>query len=1031
VAEPLLQEALHIHRQLLPNHGAGFIRSLDNLIKNYESSRKHAQTVPLLQEAIDVARSTSGEQSVELARNLERLAASYWALGNYSMAESHLREALRIREVTSGPESAEFALALNRLGAQRKEVGAYVEAAILIQRALDIDRVVFGEEHLSTATALNNLGELSRVAGNYKAAEEWLQKALEMRQRLCKEDDPSIAASLNNLGLLYKEQGKFAAAERLLRQANSIWARAGEQERASHATAHNNLASLYWEIGDHATAANHVRQAIELDRVALGDDHPGYATDLLTLGVLGRATGQYAAVEPFVHQAISILRKSLGDEHPSVAAGLNNLAWLYRSMGNYDAARPLLREATSILQHALSEEHPTVATSFDNQALLQRAIGDHTDAEVLFRRALQIRRAVLPEDHPAIAASLKYLGETCAALLRFDEALQFMQQAATISTRLVAQVFSFGSENQRLVYLNTLRVEFDIFLSLVVQRFGGSPVVCQAAFDLVLLRKGLSAEALAAQRDAILAGRYPVLRPALDRWILVRGQIARKLLAGPGSEGPDEYRRLLEEWNQDRVRLEMELAQIPEMRLEQQLHTANRRAVARALPRGAALVELVRFDVFDFEALPAKGEQHWRAPHYLAFVLRAQQPDGAMMIDLGDAEAIDNMVVAFRSSVTGGNRSPRPVPAATDKDAGGRLEVLRELILTSARELITTMPSQTATQAGSTLRQMIFDPIAKVVPDCTRLIIAPDGDLCDVPFEALALESGRYLVDDYTLSYVTNGRDILRFGAERTRAPSRPVVCADPDFDMALTSGAVPASGFAPFGRLPGTQLEGARIADRLGVEPLVQSAVLDSTLKGQMSPSVLHVATHGFFLANDSQRMDPDEALTGSFVTEDLNRFARLSRASNPLLRSGLALAGANTWLRGGLLPVDAEDGLLTAEDVTGLDLTDTELVVLSACETGLGEVQVGEGVFGLRRAFVLAGARTLIMSVWKVPDSQTVELMDEFYGRLLDGHPRADALRQAQLELKAKYPAPYYWAAFICQGDPNPLPGAMLLRK
>jgi len=140
-------------------------------------------------------------------------------------------------------------------------------------------------------------------------------------------------------------------------------------------------------------------------------------------------------------------------------------------------------------------------------------------------------------------------------------------------------------------------------------------------------------------------------------------------------------------------------------------------------------------------------------------------------------------------------------------------------------------------------------------------------------------------------------------------------------------------------------------------------------------------------------------------------------------MLRSGLAQAGANTWLKAGNPPEEAEDGLLTAEDVTGLDLLATELVVLSSCETGLGQVHVGEGVFGLRRAFVVAGAKTLVMSLWKVPDEQTRELMDDFYCRLLAGRGRADALREAQLALKAKYPDPFYWGAFICQGDPSAL--------
>src|SRR5581483_10019796 len=143
-----------------------------------------------------------------------------------------------------------------------------------------------------------------------------------------------------------------------------------------------------------------------------------------------------------------------------------------------------------------------------------------------------------------------------------------------------------------------------------------------------------------------------------------------------------------------------------------------------------------------------------------------------------------------------------------------------------------------------------------------------------------------------------------------------------------------------------------------------------------------------------------------------------------NPLLRSGLALAGANIWLCGGSPPAEAEDGLLTAEDVTGMDLLDTELVVLSACETGLGQVHVGEGVFGLRRAFAVAGAKRLVMSLWKVPDQQTKELMIDFYARVLDGQGVSDSLRGAQMAMMKRHLLPYFWGAFVCLGDTAPLP-------
>ena len=226
--------------------------------------------------------------------------------------------------------------------------------------------------------------------------------------------------------------------------------------------------------------------------------------------------------------------------------------------------------------------------------------------------------------------------------------------------------------------------------------------------------------------------------------------------------------------------------------------------------------------------------------------------------------------------------------------------------------------------------------------------------------------------------------------------------------------------GLLEFPRLSGTQTEGQSIAGTLGAHLWMGADALEQKVKACRSPSILHFATHGYFLPEEL-----DVAQTGAESKTLSQRFAigRISAAGNPLLRSGLALAGANTWLEGGMLPAEAQDGLLTAEDVTGLDLLGTELVVLSACETGLGDIRVGEGVLGLRRAFVLAGARTLVMSLWKVTDEQTADLMKEFYRRLLAGEHRFEALRGAQLAIRNIYPDPAYWGAFICQGDFSPL--------
>lgn len=208
-----------------------------------------------------------------------------------------------------------------------------------------------------------------------------------------------------------------------------------------------------------------------------------------------------------------------------------------------------------------------------------------------------------------------------------------------------------------------------------------------------------------------------------------------------------------------------------------------------------------------------------------------------------------------------------------------------------------------------------------------------------------------------------------------------------------------------------------------IGVDPYLGAEVTEASVRASRSPVILHLATHGFFIPSEPA---PDGEAAGfwqgpslepSLVVDELQKRGALAR-------SGLALSGANTWLAGGAVPEEAGDGLLTAQDLATLVLVGTRLVVLSACETGLGYVLAGEGVFGLQRAFTLAGAKTLVMSLWKVPDRETYRLMETFYDYLLGGAGCSKALRTAQLELRAEYPEdPELWGGFICQGDPSPL--------
>jgi CHAT domain-containing protein len=310
--------------------------------------------------------------------------------------------------------------------------------------------------------------------------------------------------------------------------------------------------------------------------------------------------------------------------------------------------------------------------------------------------------------------------------------------------------------------------------------------------------------------------------------------------------------------------------------------------------------------------------------------------------------------------------------------------------------------------------ETLMQPLRAAIGNATHLLISPDGPLNLMPFEVLRDERGRYAVERYAISYLTSGRDLLRMQVPRM-SRSGPVVVADPAFGDAAAAAASPriraattearrsvtsADDFTAvyFAPLAGTAREARTIGALFpDARLLTQSNATKRALTEVTAPSILHIATHAFFIRA--------AAATG----------ATTAGLENPLLRSGLALSGANRRADG------ARDGILTALEAANLNLWGTKLVALSACDTGVGEVRDGEGVYGLRRAFVLAGAETLVMSLWPVSDTVTRELMSGYYRRLRSGLGRGEALRATELAMLARSDRrhPFYWASFIQAGE------------
>ena len=729
-------------------------------------------------------------------------------------------------------------------------------------------------------------------------------------------------------------------------------------------------------------------RALAIWEKALGPEHPDVATSLNNLALLYKAKGDYARAEPLYQRALAIREKALGPEHPDVAESLNNLAVLYNAKGDYARAEPLYQRALAIREKALGPEHPDVANSLNNLAALYEEKRDYARAEPLFQRALAIREKALGPDHPDVATSLSNLALLYEARGEVAKAIGLEERAQEILEHNLGIVLASGSEPQKRAYMSTLTGTTEAAVSLHARSAPDSPAALRLALTTVLRRKGRVLEAVAEASAGSRGLQSPEDRALWERLGATRAELASLVLRGPGPMPLETYRAQIGKLDEETQRLESTLsARNAEFRSQVEPVTIER--VQAALPRDARLVEIFAYRPFD----PKTAE--WGSPRYVAYVLAREGP--ARWLVLGEAAEIDQQVTKLRTALSD--------PASPDVTALARA-----------------------------LDEKLMRPLRPLLGEAHQVLISPDGALNLVPFEALVDEQGHYLVERYDLSYLSSGRDLLRLGPGKP-PQEKPLVVANPSFDATGSPGTVQVVdtrgtsavanrrssdfGALRFGPLSGTAAEAKALGALLpGATLLTGGEASEAALKQVHSPRLLHIATHGFFLAD--QREDPSAMRRGFQLASGESLPAPAASSENPLLRSGLALAGANRRESTG-----GEDGILTALEASGLDLVGTRLVVLSACETGVGAVRNGDGVYGLRRAFVIAGAQSQLLSLWKVDDLATTDLMVAFYRRLLAKEARSEALRQVQLEMlhSANHSHPFYWAAFILSGAVGPM--------
>jgi CHAT domain-containing protein/Tfp pilus assembly protein PilF len=991
-AEPLFQRALGIREKALgPEHPIVAV-TLNDLANVYKSSANYGRAEALYQRALSIMEKTLGPDHPNVAAILDNLYLSYCDRGEYAIAEPLEQRSLAIREKVLGPEHLEVAISLNNLAKLHCKRGDCLKSEPLYQRALTIFEKELGQQHPYVASTIDNLAVVYQSMAEYAKAEHLYQRSLAIREKALGPEHPEVAVTLNNLANIYIDGGEYLKAEPLHQRALAIREKAQGPAHPDVAQSLKNLGILYSKKGDYAKAEQFLQRSLAIAEKALGPYHISIANTLDRLSTVYYYKINFGQAERLLRQELAIWEKSQAPDHPEVAIALNKLGVLYRNRGDYLTAESLLQRSLAIKEKALGPDHPSVAYNLNDLAILYRDRRHFLEAQRLFQRALTIREKALRPEHPDIAESLDELAVLYAAKGDFAQAVTIQSRANFVSESSLASNLATGSERHKLACLALFSNQTDFTLSLHSRALPRDAQALDLAFTTLLRRKGRGLDVMADTIAALRRRAAPEDKALFDRLAEARSQLAVFTFKGSGTDKLETYLARLKLLGDRVEELESALsARNPDFRSQAQSVTMA--AVQSAIPAGGALVEFAVYTPQD-----PRNNKNKLPPRYLAYLLAAQ--GRPRWIDLGEAAPIDRAITAWRQAL----RNPR------------RTDVNR---LARAVDEKVTRPVLALAQSG------FGAP--------SRLLIAPDGLLNLIPFAALVDRQGRYLVERYSISYLTSGRDLLR--PQTVRSGERyAVIVADPDYGAMASAVASRGRGVGLPSGLPqsaGSRLNVAQIyfpplkgtaGEARALKAILPRATVftreratEGALKQLHSPSVLHVATHGFFL------QDQDLELVGGRHARDatVRSLVRPDHlVENPLLRSGLALAGVNQRLG---RADQGDDGILTALEAAGLDLWGTKLVALSACDTGVGEVKNGEGVFGLRRALALAGSETQVMSLWPVSDLGARDFMIEYYKALRRGDGRGDGLRHVQLELlkRERRRHPFYWASFIQSGE------------
>jgi CHAT domain-containing protein len=935
--------------------------------------------------SLELIENAFGKSSSEYALILNNLGRAYASLGDIRSALNCDLGSLNIRRSFFENDSLSLASSLNNVAVDYMDLGEFSKSLKFNLAALEIKERNGGKHTISYAIGLNNVALNYSYLGDYQLARKYFLECLEIKKRIEKIPAESRATTLSNLANSYIYMGDYSYALNLAYEALELKAKAHTKQSSSYTQSLDNIATIYRLMGDYSKSLDLAKEAIRINEFLFGNNYINRHIQLMNLARIYYNLGNVDKAVEFNLEALTVIKKNIGTSHRDYASTLDNLVLCYWELNEMNKMSRSVKKSTRIYKKSIGSNHPFYAAHLSVLAIYYGARNNKKAEMKCYESALEITKNSLGTNH---INNSTYLWMMSLLHLRYDE---------------IYEAIYFHKKSIEILQNNFFNNHFGLESSVLISSK-------QQINNSFLYTSGLLS------RDSALADF------ASRSWLNINGIV--------GSEASNLERQIVSKGDTSMVHLmedlklnKKQLSKYRELTIEDKV---NRGIDEKALEEEVAKQERElskqskafadfnrRFNLEDISSA-LKGDEVFvdiaRVPHYSIYT--NQWTDSVKyLVFIHDAY---DTLVDYRFI-----------------DNGKELE----------GDIFTDYKIECTNQANATdLKNALYynsfwKPIADKIGSSKTIYVSLGGVYNNINLNTLYNpETGKYLAEEKDIRIVNNARDFIlrREQTERTYTTTSTALYGFPDYNgnetttkdttdyLALTRDLDPiwldslTRGGLRASPLPATKVEVEQIAKSFlengwQVNEYLGDKASETSIKQEFSPRVLHIATHGYFFED----IPMDKNANDRFLGMDRQRVVQ-----DPMLRSGLLLTGANKTLQGD--KVDGENGLLSAAEASLLDLRGTELVVLSACETGRGEVKNSEGVYGLRKAFSDAGAANTIMSLWKVDDKVTQEFMTRFYEIWLNEKTSIrEAFNRTQLEIKAKYPQPYYWGAFVLIGS------------